>query len=506
MPAGCQRSTRSVQSTAMKGLAIYGTLLILAIILSSACYVFGLWQRVPQTSYTGIRPMNATDYNVNLSWIEQSRSGKILLRNPFDSLESKGFLIRPLYFVLSYPFAITSWSNTGVLHIIRLFCGVILLLALIRQIKVFEENSRTVFVTFLLLLFTSGAGVGVRRWLPGSIDLNIPEGNLFLTLGETPHFLYSLFLLWSAIAGFYAAANGKRTLWIPIIALALLWWEHPFDVVILGVVTGINIWQLKQSQRIRYAIGVILVSVPAVLYYHHIRNLPSFRGWEAQNIMLSPSFLSFLSGFAPLILCSIPTIVQIRQDSRRLIFLWSWIVAQFLLVHAPVDFQRRLIFGVEFPLALLAAMAIQKWKWPLIAGFILIASMTNVYVMSNQIREISTRRMPYYLPDSYQKAFHALEQKPDEGAVVSGYITGNFIPGYTGHPVYLGHSLLTPQIASRKKEASEFFANPTREFLLNNKIRYVFCGLEEHCPQQLPADWTSIYTGSAIAVFQVNTK
>src|SRR5262249_54364033 len=155
-----------------------------------------------------------------------------------------------------------------------------------------QIDDRTSLIVFALLAFTSGAGILFSRWLPSSADLWVPESSLFLTLGETPHFVFSLPLLWLGITGFYAAASGRCGFWIPLLTLAILWWEHPYDAVILCAVTGANIWQLSRSKAVQYIVGGALVSLPPVLYYYHLRSIPTFQTWEAQNILASPPILS----------------------------------------------------------------------------------------------------------------------------------------------------------------------------------------------------------------------
>ena len=490
--------------SAMKTTMRRGSFVALALIFSSACYLYGLWQTVPGKSYTGIRSINASDYNENLYWIDQSRKGIVFLRNPYDSQEQKGFLIRPLYFLLSIPFHFSSLSNTVVLHVLRVGCGLVLLLALFRLLKAFTDDAKMAAIAFALLAFTSGAGILIRRWLPDSADLWIPEASLFLTLGETPHFIYSLFLLWTGVTCFYLATSGKRTLGVLFVAMALLWWEHPYDAVILIAVTAVNLRQL--SRKLVYGVGVLAASLPPVLYYVHLRSVSSFRGWEAQNFLPSPSIASLLCGFLPLLLLSIWGAIQGKEERRIRLFLCSWVLIQFALAYSPFSFQRRLIFGVQFPLALLASFALHKWKVPAIAAVVLICSATNMLVMRQQITDLRTRGMPYYLPQTYQYAFGWLASRPDRDAVVSGFVTGNFIPGYTGHPVFLGHSALTPEIAKRKKELVSFLRTPHRDFLVRNRIRYIFCGLEEKCGSHMEKLFPKLYDSDGISIFEAGTS
>jgi hypothetical protein len=169
-----------------------------------------------------------------------------------------------------------------------------------------------------------------------------------------------------------------------------------------------------------------------------------------------------------------------EEKRRTALFLGIWIVVQFLLLYAPVSFQRRLIFGVQFPLALLAAVGILKVlrKPALVGALICLMSVTNFSIMSKEIQWLKSRGLPFYLPKAYMTAFKFLHGLPD-GPVISGFTTGNFIPPYSGHPAFMGHALLTPSLAEKRKTAELFFKKADPAIPLRYNVRYVFYGAEE---------------------------
>src|SRR5262249_51517868 len=149
--------------------------------------------------------------------------------------------------------------------------------------------------------FTAGLGIVLHHWI-SSVDFDLPESSLFLSLGEAPHFLYSLLFLWAGIAAIYA---GKPAIYF--ICLLALWWEHPFEAVILVCVVFANLWILKErKQQILTVIVTAGVSIPPYLYYQHLKNTPAFSGWgSAQNLMTSPGILAVISGYFPLLLFAV---------------------------------------------------------------------------------------------------------------------------------------------------------------------------------------------------------
>jgi hypothetical protein len=455
-------------------------LVLTALLLSSFCYLYGLLQPHAGTFYTGIRTLNASDYNVNLSWIQQFREGHFLLKNLYTAQLHNGFLVRPIYFLLSAPFAWIPFSNTLVLHLLRLLCGFALLWSLIPLLEFFTEDKQITRNAFLLLAFSSGIGV----LFSSSADLNLPESVLFLTLGEPPHFLYSLLLLWGGIVSLYLTSKDSRHQWGFYLCLALLWWEHPFDAVILGSLAIATLWNLPAKQRWILLAGTLLISLSPALYYRALFKLPAYAGWSAQNVMTSPPFLSLLCAFLPLIVLAIPRVADFKnadpQKKRRLAFLLTWLLLQLVLAYIPVSFQRRLIAGVQFPLAVLAARTLNRWKSKIApAMVILLVTATNVFVMMQETKALKNKDMPFYLPLSYKNMFDWMAAQKTKAPVLSGFITGNFIPGYTGFPVFAGHSALTPQIGTKRSQMIAFFKEPDSRFLLRESIAFVFWGLEE---------------------------
>lgn len=494
----------------MKSSAFFAGFAILAIFLSSFCYIYGALHTVEGATYTGIRGINASDYNTHLSWIEQMRHGKFFLNNLYTSEPHRGLMVRPVYFLLTLPFRATSLSNTVVFHILRITCGLILLCFLPSLIRVFEKDPAVIKITFALLVFASGAGWILQTWIPSPADMSIPETSLFLSLGEAPHFSFSLLFLWLGIASIYTAGQEwRRSLLVYLVCLLLLWWEHPFDAVTLVVLGAVNVLRFpNRMSQILFLIGTAVVSLPPFLFFLALQKFPAFSGWgTAQGLMSSPSLPSLLCAFLPLIVFGIFGVAHLwnDRDKRKLLtFLLVWICVQSVLIYIPSSFQRRLIVGIQFPFALLAAYGLNRLRSrAVIILLILLASAGNFLIMRQQTREIRSGGMPFYLPLAYRDAFQWLDTQPRQGAVLSGFVTGNFIPAYTGLPVFVGHSLATPDSAAKKKQLAAFYRKPTLEFLSIHHLHYVFFGLEE---RRLSPDFANpglrkVFENDAITIF-----
>jgi hypothetical protein len=246
-------------------------MVLLALITSSACYIYGAFHQTENKIYTGIRSLNASDYSTHLSWIEQSRQGDFVMKNKFTADAQAAVFVRPVYFLLSQPFRFISLSNTVVLHILRILSAFALLVLLFPILKQYDPEREIVDRAFLLLVFTSGIGFAVRQWI-SPIDWNVPESVIFLSLGEAPHFAYSLLFLWAGIASIYARSPG-----IYFLSLLVLWWEHPFEAVILLGIAFVNLWALgDRRKQILTCIVSAGVSLQPFLYYQHFKKTADF--------------------------------------------------------------------------------------------------------------------------------------------------------------------------------------------------------------------------------------
>jgi hypothetical protein len=456
--------------------------------------------------------MNASDFNANAAWLRQALDGKFILKNPYTSEKQKPFLVRPFYVAISLPFRWTNLSSPVILHIWRLIFSLILLISLFPLIKVFEKNQYRINLAFFLLVFTSGAGYFFEKIVPGSADLGLPEAFLFLTLGEVPHFQYSILLFWIGVASlFLYGQDHKNALWFFLICLGLLWWDHPFDAITLTVLSSLGLWLYKGwPKKITFFVLTGVVSLPAVLYYLWLTKLPYAQGAAEQNVLPSPELSALATSFLPLVvLAVVGAVSQIKNPEHKkvTVFLIAWILIQFALAYSPVPFQRRLISGVQFPLAILAAVGLSEKvrRIALIAAIVILLSITNLHVIRTQIKELQSASMPFYLPDPYSNAFRWLSTQEDTGSVLGAFVTSNFVPAHTGLTAYWGHSQLTPRSSEKRQAVEKFYGSPAPEFIRANNIRFVLLGWEERTYQlpKLDAPFVGVYDQENIRIYKL---
>jgi hypothetical protein len=459
--------------------------------------------------------MNASDFNANGAWLRQALDGQYIFQNPFTSEKQRPFLVRPIYVAISFPFRWSELNAPVILHIWRVIFSLMLLVALFRIIKVFEKEESRINLAFALMAFTSGAGYFFHKIVPASADLQIPEAFLFLTLGEVPHFQYSILLFWIAVAAFYRYyQNSQNALWVFLFCLGLLWWDHPFDAISLTALSLLGFWLYSGwRKKVIFFSLAFIVSLPPVLYYMWLTKLPSAQGAAEQNILPSPEFAALATAYLPIVvLASLGAWQQFKKpDQKKLtIFLVAWILIQFVLAYSPVPFQRRLISGVQFPLAILAAVGLSEKirKKIAIAAIVLLLSLSNLYVMKSQIGELQTRKMPFYLPQPYADAFEWIKNHRKSGSVLAAFVTSNFAPSRTGLTAYWGHSQLTPRSFEKREAVAGFYSTPNVNFIRKNNIGYIFVGWEERTynPPKLPPPFLKVYDRDNIRIYELSNN
>jgi hypothetical protein len=183
---------------------------------------------------------------------------------------------------------------------------------------------------------------------------------------------------------------------------------------------------------------------------------------------------------------------------RPLLVLFVWLGVILVSIHLPVRFQRRMIGGVQFPLAGLAAATLflvlprllpraSPWaaRAAVALGLVLVSfqATTPYYVWRNEWHRLRRVEYPSWLPAPLLRVFRHLAAAPgEEAVVVSSYETGNFIPHYTAKRCLVGHYALTIDAKAREADTLRFFTeNPAddpwrREALAHWRARYVVLG------------------------------
>ncbi|MEI6503106.1 MAG: hypothetical protein WCP21_19015, partial [Armatimonadota bacterium] len=377
-------------------------------------------------------------------------------------------------------------------------------------ITVFGGGFATVF-SLLNLSWDGGAPAGTSA-------LNVLELLTWPSLAVYPHFIAALVLLLGMVGltvkAFAATRNAYRYACGAGLLGALVASFHLFDVATaVAVVGGYALLSKRAGCAPRGLPGLLaMILLPGVIVgaavAHGISASPVGRLWSASNVMPSPS------PFAVAVALGVPLLLAL-SDHRRLLH-WheknlrsllapAWFLANVLVVYTDtvIPFERRLLMGLQIPVAILAVQAWgesvipawQRWRarsgdssrlpsavaWGLLVLLVLPQTISTGMVLAGR-----GGNHEECLSEDLLQLCGRLSTAP-AGAVLCEGAIGNWLPRLTGRAVYVGHSFLTPHYAERLEQMRAFFAPATRDVERIALLRQAGCALLLAKRSQRPA-------------------
>jgi hypothetical protein len=178
-----------------------------------------------------------------------------------------------------------------------------------------------------------------------------------------------------------------------------------------------------------------------------------------------------------------------RQQPRLALFAGGWLAAASLLVYAPIPTQRRLIEGVQLPLAALAVLGLTitlgRFRRWLVPAALAVTLPTAVVLWLGAFLAARVTAEPIFHPADQVAAFSWLSQSAHPGQVtLSAFETGNALPAYTPLVAYIGHGPETVFLADKSPRVAAFFRSETPDadrlrLLVDGRIAYVVAGPHE---------------------------
>ena len=534
-----------------KIVAVMAALLaVLTLVPVVAAYYAG---RADGSVWTGRTFLAPGDLTVYLSYIDEVKRGAWLISNRFSSEAGVPYL-NLLWLAVGLLARLLALSPLAAFHFARLLLIPAFAFAVHWAAGLFLNDRRERLTATALILFAGGWGAYAAPFFaktavmaggqyPWPIDLWVAEAFGFLTAFYSPHFLASWILIIVSLGLLFRAYRENRlklAAGAGLAALVLLEF-HPFHAVTLYAVGGASLFLVaSRSSRLRRRLAAfflfVAISAPAVLYQWWLTR-PTQNGAAMldNNLCYTPAPLFVLLGFGALVpAAAIGAVVWRRrsqsdsQEKVGLALVAAWLVIQSLIIYVPTFLQRRFIEGLEFPLALLAAVGLvalvrrltaeKFWHGtaavPLLAmagAFLFLP--TTFDAVARTVILVRTNQPPVFRLSSDAAAMmewmHAhLDQR---AVVLSTLDSGNDLAGFAGVTVYLGHWNQTARPADKEAAVQEFFsAGATdawrRDFLRQAGIAYVYVGPAERA---LGAGLTggeylrSVYASGDYTLFQV---
>lgn len=519
------------------------------ILISSLPYLYGWWLSTPQMQFSGFF-IGVEDANSYLAKMRQGAEGGWLFHLPYTPEPHDGAYLFAFHLLLGKLARLGSIPLPLMYHLARVIFGLGLLLTLYHFISYFVSEVGLRRLAFFLAAGGSGLGwlvIGLqlapKLGLP--LDFYVPEAFIFLVLYHLPHLaLAETLLFWAILWTLQSWQTGR---WLPVfgagaalIGVALI---TAFYVGVFAIVLGVTALILTLSRRsirttrVYWAqlITATVLPLPVLLYDAYIFTTNPVLGvWNQQNLILSPEPWHYLLAYGPLLLLAgyglkwlwSQLVAETKASDNfarcKILLLLGWCLVFPVLVYLPFNLQRRLVVGVQLPLAILAAYGVLRltqalrpaWQRAARTGIILFFSLTNLFLLLGGLASVGLRQPPIFHPASQLEAMHWLDQRANGEVVLAIYATGNVLPAYANVRAFVGHGPETLYSEEKRAQAQQFFAAATSDawrtsLLRDYQVRYIYYGPNEQAAGAFAPDRApyleEIYQNGEVRIFAVNS-
>lgn len=510
------RMSNGARASVWAEVRFVATVFLLLAVISFLPTVFGYLTCPPDRWFSGI-VYNMHDTAQYLSWVREASTS--LFTDDKLTAEPTSAVFVNLHWWLPGRIAALVGMDFGAMYQVYRLVAVALLVGVnyLFAAQLFVDLARRRFA-FLLSLVGSGLGwiwVVLKYASGGSapffpLDIYTTPGNAFWVMVASPHLTLAaaltvgvlLLALWSVEEdriGLAVTAGG--------VAL-LLGLGHVYDLVTVWAVLALFglflVLRGSSFWRVLLLLGiVVLISAPAPIYWAWVASHPAWGRALAQYDNLGavtpdPPHLLILLGLPFLLaLATFDGWVPLRVQSRRWLLIKTWFVLTPLLAYLPLHFRIMLLTGYTVPVAALATRGLFDHLVPWIAmrrerlvrwvpaGFLLLASLTNVYLLGWRLVELARHDYPFYLHQDEVAAMEWLEERtPPDEVVLSSFVVGHFIPGLSDDRAFLGNAVMTLDFNRKRDLVAAFFGDGMTDverlgLVRDYGVRYVFYGPAE---------------------------
>jgi hypothetical protein len=481
---------------------------LVMICAAAAPIVSGYLHARPGERFLGFVPAYYEDYQSYLAWMRQAEQGHLLFRDLFTSETHRRIILLPVFWVMGAAARLTGASLVGVWYLVHGLATVLL----VWTIHAFAARFSGDRTTRLLALGLATTAAGLGGFVPASllagsaevqrpIDLWMVEANQFFPVASSYFTLpLALALMLLALMRLLrhleegrsrdaGAAGGYA------IALAM---THQYDVATLFAVVAA--WVVVV--RARHWRGLVLfaaIPAPYVVYSLAVVRLDpalSRLTWD----MPVPGVSAHLLGWGiPLILAVGAALVPaVRRDNRNVPLLVAWLLAVVVLLLVPLEFRRKLIWGAQIPMAMLAAMGV-RWVWGRIGArpasvrlrralaggaavaLLAVCAYGSFLVERDLLRRAAASGADEFVPQGFVEGLDWLRLHARPGDVVMASPSlAPLVPGWTGATVFAGHWAQTIDLDAKWHFVEMVFRSPgfaspgeLRQVLDRNRVRFI---------------------------------
>lgn len=479
----------------------------------------------PELVYAGQLPLYLDDATADWAFMRQAKAGHFLMSDPYTPDPHPRNYVNVFLWFLGAVARVTSSDVRVVYEISKFaFSGLLLVMLYLLAARLFEKPWERLLAFAMMTLGSGWDGpiAFLQRhagasWSASSPGWWMPEISTFFSMILFPHLVAGFAAIVAVallmLSAWDDARDPRRRLassaGAGLILFAVLLF-HPYDTVTaLGMIWGTVLLigvagrRLPRAEAVQ-ALVASAVALPAAGYdLFLITTNPAIRAWHEQNVMVTPAVGAMFMCFGVNLVLAIVLLPRFRSLARPQLVMLGWAASAFVLIALPWRFQRRMMGGLQIPLAALACTAVVLVLVPLasraiarwravpdpsgaraLAFLLLLAPLDGVmpcYVHQGQWREVRALKYPSWLRAEEFEAMSVLGATAPPGSIaISSYEIGNFLPSLTSVAVYWGHPALTIDSKDRGADVKRFYsAGPEddawrRELLARFKIAYVF--------------------------------
>ncbi|MEP7287642.1 MAG: hypothetical protein ABI947_17955, partial [Chloroflexota bacterium] len=491
--------------------------------LTTLPYLVALFSAPHGTTFSGVFPLNAVDYNSHLAKMQQGMQGAWLYQLLFTAEPHPPILLQTFYIALGHLARWTGLSLDLVYHLSRIVFSALLVPSIWIVMRRFLSESLA-WWALLLSLFSGGLSwllLFINPAITGQIspiEFWLLDAYTFLAAFVSPHFAAGMVLLALAFAALddwteTGAGRSLIGLFLAGIGIALL---QPFHLLLLDTtLVLVAVWRMWHKRLVWWQgiVGLTLIGVShaALVGYDLLMfQQPIWRSFSEQNITLSPPPIFYVLGYAPILLPAVGGIgLALRRRDERWLVPALWVLLVSVLVYAPLATQRRFTLGIQIPLAMLATYALSNMATFLArrrikrSGLLrllygALAMMSTLLVLFWLLGTTrNTQNHDLYIPDETRVAWQWITDNTAPNSLfLSAFGSGGGIAGRTGRHVVLGHWIETAYYLDKQSAVQKFFSAETDiswrlAFLKDQRVDYIWYSDQERTlgnfdPNSLP--------------------
>lgn len=501
------------------------------------------WQLAPaETQYTGLL-VNHFDGESYYAKMQQGARGDWLFHLPFTPEPHDGAFLLTFYLALGH---LAAWWHLPIpitYHLARLAAGFFFLQMAYSFIALFFERTVTRRAAFLLLSFSSGLGWLLAPFGITLSDLWVAEGFTFLSLLVNPHFPLAMGIMlgiFCRVLGATGPAPSPKPAigqtWLApsrlpgSVALGLtLALVQPLAVPVVLAVGAVYLALVARQARAWPWKGIVEMGVatagasPVMLYDLYIsRANPALAAWSVQNLTPSPPPWDLALSYGLVLLLALPGLwLALRRRRPADLLLLGWVGSVAALLYAPFPLQRRFLTGLHIPVALLAALALERLIWPrfsprrrslFTAGLIALTALTNLFVPLIAVLGVARGASPLVMSAEVAGACRWLHDHTAwTDTVLAPADLGQFIPAWAGNRVVYGHPFETIDAEIKKAEVLRFYGpeatvTERRAVLDRYGVRYLLWPAAASDLDPAALDLTPAWAGEELILYHVGVR